>query len=58
MGVSPRSVMGVQAGLAARMMVLGFCPGGDIWGQGKLGVQTFEEIDELPRMLGLDQTIR
>ena len=52
------SVMGVQAGLAARMMVLGFCPGGDIWGLGKLGVQTFEEIDELPRMLGLDQTIR
>lgn len=52
------SVMGVQAGLAARMMVLGFCSGGDIWGLGKLGVQTFDEIDELPRMLGLDQTIR
>ena len=47
---------GVQAGLVAGMTVLGFCPNGDVWDLKGLGIQTFEEMDLLPGLLGLDQT--
>ena len=47
---------GVQAGLAAGMTVLGFCPNGDLWNLKGLGIRTFGEMDLLPELLGLDQT--
>lgn len=63
MGVPPKGCIviedsrpGVQAGLAAGMTVLGFCPNGDVWNLKRLGIQTFEEMDLLPELLGLDQT--
>jgi len=62
MGVSPsRSVviedsrLGAEAGLAAGMTVLGYCPNDDIWGLEKLGVQTFSDMNVLPDLLGLDR---
>ena len=45
---------GVQAGLAAGMRVLGFCPDGDIRNLSELGVETFHHMDELLSLLGLD----
>ena len=46
---------GVQAGLAAGMRVLGFCPDGDLRNLSELGVETFHHMDELLGLLGLDE---
>ena len=61
MGVSPNrcvviedSRLGAEAGLAAGMTVLGYCPNEDIWGLQELGVQTFSDMNRLPELLGLD----
>ena len=48
------SYPGAQAGLAAGMTVLGYCPNEDIWGLQELGVQTFSDMNRLPELLGLD----
>ena len=44
---------GVQAAVAAGMDVLGYCPQGDVWGLGKLGARTFDDMRRLPSLLGL-----
>ncbi len=49
------SYPGAQAGLAAGMTVLGYCPDKDIWGLEGLGIQTFSEMNSLPELLGLDR---
>ena len=48
------SYPGAQAGLAAGMTVLGHCPDGDIWGLESLGIQTFNDMNGLPALLGLE----
>ena len=60
MGVSPSrsaviedSRLGSEAGLAAGMTVLGYCPHGDIWDLDKLGLQTFRDMAVLPGLVGL-----
>ena len=62
MGVPPSrcvviedSYPGAQAGLAAGMTVLGYCPDKDIWGLEGLGIQTFGDMNVLPELLGLDR---
>ena len=47
------SYPGAQAGLAAGMTVLGYCPNEDTWGLESLGVQTFSDMNVLPDLLGL-----
>ena len=49
------SYPGAQAGLAAGMTVLGYCPNKDIWGLEGLGIQTFSDMNVLPELLGLDR---
>ncbi|MBT44703.1 MAG: HAD family hydrolase [Deltaproteobacteria bacterium] len=60
MGVSPSrcaviedSRLGAEAGLAAGMTVLGYCPHEDLWGLEKLGVQTFSDMSVLAGLVGL-----
>ena len=48
------SRIGVQAGLAAGMRVLRFCPDGDIRKVKELGVETFPHMDDLVDLLDLD----
>jgi HAD superfamily hydrolase (TIGR01509 family) len=62
MGVPPSrcvviedSYPGAQAGLAAGMTVLGYCPNKDIWGLEGLGIQTFSDMNNLPELLGSNQ---
>ena len=62
MGVPPSrcvviedSYPGAQAGLAAGMTVLGYCPNKDIWGLEGLGIQTFSDMNSLPELLGSNQ---
>ena len=62
MGVPPSrcvviedSYPGAQAGLAAGMTVLGYCPNKDIWGLEGLGIQTFSKMNSLPELLGVDR---
>ncbi len=62
MGVPPSrcvviedSYPGAQAGLAAGMTVLGYCPDKDIWGLEGLGIQTFSEMNGLPELLGVNR---
>ena len=62
MGVPPSrcvviedSYPGAQAGLAAGMTVLGYCPDKDIWGLEGLGIQTFSDMNVLPELLGVDR---
>ncbi len=62
MGVPPNrcvviedSYPGAQAGLAAGMTVLGYCPNKDIWGLEGLGIQTFSDMNVLPELLGVDR---
>ena len=62
MGVPPSrcvviedSYPGSQAGLAAGMTVLGYCPNKDIWGLEGLGIQTFSKMNSLPELLGVDR---
>jgi HAD superfamily hydrolase (TIGR01509 family) len=62
MGISPSrcvviedSYPGAQAGLAAGMTVLGHCPDGDIWGLESLGIQIFDDMKELPDLLGFQR---
>jgi HAD superfamily hydrolase (TIGR01509 family) len=50
------SYPGAQAGLAAGMTVLGYCPDGDIWGLGRRGIQTFNDMNGLPGLLGLERS--
>lgn len=45
---------GVQAALAARIPVLGFCPNGDVQDLKALGVETFKHMNSLSTLLGLD----
>lgn len=47
------SAAGVQAGLAAKMLVLGFVDPQDIRGLAKQGVHTFTSMRGLPRLLGI-----
>ena len=47
------SFPGAQAGLAAGMTVMGYCPDGDIWGLEQLGVETFADMKLLPGLIGL-----
>ena len=61
MGVSPKECVviedshaGVQAGLAAGMTVFGYSPGGDIWNLQELGIKTFNHMDDLVCLLGLE----
>ncbi len=49
------SYPGAQAGLAAGMTVLGYCPNKDIWGLEGLGIQTFSDMNVLPELLGVDR---
>ena len=49
------SYPGAQAGLAAGMTVLGYCPNKDIWGLEGLGIQTFSDMNNLPELLGSNQ---
>ena len=63
MGVSPEecvviedSLHGVQAGIAAGMTVFGYCPKEDIWDLKGLGIRTFNHMDNLIGLLGLDRT--
>ena len=46
---------GVQAGLAAGMRVLGFCPKGDVQDLREFDVETFVCMDALPGLLGLQE---
>jgi len=62
MGVPPSrcvviedSYPGAQAGLAAGMTVLGYCPDKDIWGLEGLGIQTFSDMNVLPELLGVNR---
>jgi len=62
MGVPPNrcvviedSYPGAQAGLAAGMTVLGYCPNKDIWGLEGLGIQTFSDMNVLPELLGVNR---
>ena len=62
MGVPPSrcvviedSYPGAQAGLAAGMTVLGYCPNKDIWGLEGLGIQTFSDMNSLRELLGSNQ---
>ncbi len=62
MGVPPNrcvviedSYPGAQAGLEAGMTVLGYCPNEDIWGLEALGIQTFNEMNVLPELLGVNR---
>ena len=62
MGVPPSrcvviedSYPGAQAGLAAGMTVLWYCPNKDIWGLEGLGIQTFSDMNVLPELLDLDR---
>lgn len=62
MGVAPSrcvviedSYPGSQAGLAAGMTVLGYCPDEDIWGLAGLGIQIFSDMNALPELLGAKQ---
>ena len=62
MGVPPSrcvviedSYPGAQAGLAAGMTVLGYCPDKDIWGLEGLGIQTFSDTNVLPELLGVNR---
>ncbi len=48
------SRVGVQAGLAAGMRVLGFCPNGDVQDLKDFGIETFRHMDALLSLLGLD----
>ena len=48
------SRVGVQAGLAAGMRVLGFCPDGDMQNLKDFGIETFRHMDALLSLLGLD----
>lgn len=61
MGVSPKECVviedshsGVRAGIAAGMTIFGFCPSGDMWNLKELGVKTFNNMDDLISLLGLD----
>ena len=47
------SLPGVQAGIAAGMTVLGYCPYGDVWGLRQLGIKTFNHMNDLIDLLGL-----
>ena len=47
------SLPGVQAALAAGMEVFGYCPKGDIWHLGELGIPTFDDMAKLPALLGV-----
>jgi HAD superfamily hydrolase (TIGR01509 family) len=49
------SFPGAQAGQAAGMTVLGYCPDGDIWGLASLGIQTFNDMNGLPGLLGFER---
>ena len=62
MGISPSlcaviedSFPGAQGGLAAGMTVPGYCPDGDIWGLESLGIQTFNDMNGLPGLLGFER---
>jgi len=62
MGVPPSrcvviedSYPGAQAGLAAGMTVLGYCPNKDIWGLEGLGIRTFSDMNVLPELLGVNR---
>ena len=44
---------GVQAAVAAGMEVFGYCPEGDVWGLGRLGAKTFDDMSKLPSLVGL-----
>ena len=63
MGVSPKECVviedshsGVRAGLAAGMTVFGYCPSGDMWNLKELGIKTFNHMDGLVTLLGLDKS--
>ena len=49
------SFPGAQGGLAAGMTVPGYCPDGDIWGLESLGIQTFNDMNGLPGLLGFER---
>ena len=62
MGVPPNrcvviedSYPGAQAGLAAGMTVMGYCPNKDIWGLENLGSHTFSDMNVLPDLLGVNR---
>ena len=45
---------GVVGALAAGMTVLGYCPNGDTWNLGDLGVTTLSNMSVLPQLIGLN----
>jgi beta-phosphoglucomutase-like phosphatase (HAD superfamily) len=47
------SLLGIQAGLAANMRVLAFCPEGGAEPAGALGATPFTHMRELPGLLGI-----
>ena len=49
------SFPGAQGGLAASMTVPGYCSDGDIWGLESLGIQTFNDMNGLPGLLGFER---